>query len=54
MTEQELNKLRKALEAFAKAHSDPDMLNSVKKINELINAHGFGAEFLKRYSKSPQ
>ena len=54
MTEEELNKLRKALEAFAKALSDPDTLNNVKKVNELINAQGFGTEFLVRYTKSPQ
>jgi hypothetical protein len=54
MTEDGLSKLRTALEAFAKALSDPDTLNSVKKLNELINAHGFGGEFLKRYTKGPQ
>jgi hypothetical protein len=54
MTEEELNKLRKALEAFVKALSDPDMLNNVKKLNELINVHGFGGEFVKRYTKAPK
>lgn len=54
ITEEELNKLRKALEAFAKALSDPDTLNSIKKLNELITANGFNNEFLKRYTKSPQ
>jgi hypothetical protein len=54
MTEEELKKLRKALEAFAKALSDPDTLNNVKKVNELVNAQGFGTEFLSRYTKAPQ
>jgi hypothetical protein len=54
ITEEELKKLRKALEAFAKALGDPDTLNNVKKVNELVNAHGFGAEFLARYTKAPQ
>jgi DEAD/DEAH box helicase/Helicase C-terminal domain len=54
MTEQELKKLRKALEAFTKAVSDPDTLNNVKKVNELLNAHGLGAEFLARYTRAPQ
>jgi hypothetical protein len=54
MTEEELKKLRKAIEAFAKALSDPDTLNSVKKVKELVNTHGFGAEFLARYTKAPQ
>ncbi len=53
MTEEELKKLRKALEAFAKAVSDPDTLNNVKKLNELVNVHGFGAEFISRYAKAP-
>jgi hypothetical protein len=34
--------------------SDPDTLNNVKKVNELVNAQGFGAEFLARYTKAPQ
>jgi hypothetical protein len=54
MTEGELKKLCKALQAFTKAVSDPDTLNNVKKVNELVNAHGFGAEFLSRYTKAPQ
>jgi Helicase C-terminal domain/DEAD/DEAH box helicase len=54
MTEEELKKLRKAVEAFGKALSDPDTLNNVKKVNELVNAQGFGAEFLARYTKAPQ
>jgi hypothetical protein len=54
MTEEELKKLRKALEAFAKALCDPDTLNSAKKLNELINTYGFGTEFLKRYTKEPK
>jgi hypothetical protein len=54
MAEEELRRLRKALEAFAKALSDPDTLNNVKKVNELVNAQGFGAEFLARYTKAPQ
>ncbi len=54
MTEEDLKKLRKALEAFAKGLSDPDTLNNVRRVNELINAQGFGAEFLSRYCKSPQ
>jgi hypothetical protein len=54
MTEEELKKLRKAIEAFAKTLSDPDTLNNVKKVKELINTHGFGAEFLARYTKAPQ
>jgi tetratricopeptide (TPR) repeat protein len=54
MTEEELNKLRKALEACAKALSDPDTLNNIKKVNELVNAHGLGAEFLARYTKAPK
>jgi replicative superfamily II helicase len=54
MTEEELNKLCKELEAFAKALSDPDTLNNLKKVNELINAQGLGAEFLARYTNSPQ
>ena len=49
MTEEELKKLRKALEAFAKALSDPDTLNNAKKVNELVNVQGFDAEFLARY-----
>jgi hypothetical protein len=52
MTEEELKKLRKAMEAFAKALSDPDTLNNVKKVNELVNTYGFGAEFLARYTKA--
>jgi hypothetical protein len=52
MTEEELNKLGKALEAFAKALGDPDTLNNVKKLKELVTTHGFSAEFLKRYTKS--
>jgi tetratricopeptide (TPR) repeat protein len=54
LTEEELKKLRKALEAFAKALSDPDTLNNVKKVNELVNAQGFGPEFLARYTKAWQ
>lgn len=54
VTEEELNKLRKSLEAFAKALSDPDTLNSIKKLNDLINTYGFGGEFLKRYTKGHQ
>jgi hypothetical protein len=54
MTEGELKKLRKALEAFAKAVSDPDTLNNVKKVNELVNTHGFDTEFLTRYTKGPK
>ena len=54
MTEEELKKLRKALESFAKALSDPDTLNSMNKIKELIDAYGFGAEFLERYTKAPK
>ena len=54
MTEGELKKLRKALEAFAKAVSDPDTLNNVKKVNELVNTHGFDTEFLTRYTKRPK
>ena len=54
VTEVELSKLRKSLDAFAKALSDPDVLNNVKKVNELINSHGFGEEFLSRYTKAPQ
>ena len=53
MTEEGLNKLRKSLEAFAKALSDPDTVNNLKKINGLISAYGFGPEFLKCYTKSP-
>jgi hypothetical protein len=51
ITDEELKKLRKALEAFAKSLSDPDTLNNTKKVNELVNVHGFGVEFLARYSK---
>ena len=54
MTEEELKKLRKALEAFTKAVSDPDTLNNVKKVKELVNTQGFGTEFLARYTKAPQ
>jgi hypothetical protein len=53
ITEEELKKLRKALEAFAKALGDPDTLNNVKKINELVHAHGFSSEFIARYTKTP-
>jgi len=53
MTEEGLNNLRKSLEAFAKALSDPDTVNNLKKINGLISAYGFGPEFLKCYTKSP-
>jgi hypothetical protein len=54
ITEDELNKLRNVLEAFARALSGPDTLNNVNKLNELVNMHGFGAEFLTRYTKAPQ
>jgi hypothetical protein len=54
MTEEELKNLRKAIEAFAKAVSDPDTLNNVKKVKELISSHGFGKEFLTRFTKAPQ
>ena len=54
MTEEELKKLRKALEAFAKALGDPDTLNDVKKVKELVATYGFGAEFLVRYTKTAQ
>jgi len=53
MTEEELKKLCNAVEAFAKALSDPDTLNNVKKVKELVSTHGFGAEFLTRYTKAP-
>jgi hypothetical protein len=53
MTEEGLKKLRQALEAFAKGLCDPDTLNNAKKVSELINVHGFGTEFLMRYTTTP-
>jgi len=54
ITEERLKKLRQALAEFAKSLSDPDILNSAKKVNELIAMHGFdAASFLQRYSKAP-
>lgn len=54
MTEDELGKFRKAVEAFAKSIGDPDTLNSTQKIKDLIQSHGFGEEFLSRYTKAPR
>lgn len=52
ITEEELKKLRKSLDGFAKALSDPDTLNDIKKIKGLIDSYGFGSEFVARYTKS--
>jgi hypothetical protein len=54
ITEDELKELRKALDAFAKALSDPDTLNNVKKIKGLVDTYGFGTEFLERYTRAPK
>lgn len=51
ITEKQLVKLRKSLSSFAKSLGDPDILNSQKQINELLDSHGFTSnEFINRYT----
>lgn len=54
MQEEDLEKLCKALDSFAKALGDLDTLNNAKKVTELINVNGFGKDFLIRYTSDPR